>query len=488
MIIKKAILFFALMVLATFVAAVEVRWSVAPTVSPAAPNVGNTVAFGGQIIVTGGTVLNLVVHGGVDETRTYNRTFARIDDGETRSVSFNWTATAGSHRLWLNIDPDNVSGDANMYDNLATGGVHVSDPRSRPDLHIWWSSFNVVPTRFNAGDSVTFHIGFGNIGTADAGPFDVGIRSGGAIVARQHFDGLAAGGNTTVDLTWTAACNDDNALIIDCDHTVAEPNEEDNTLGDDRLHCDSSWHENLNFYFENVRPDTSAAPLTRRSTPTTVSADLKFTGGVGRGALNVRVDMGIVGGATFTHTFPALNLPGNETNPVSFSAVLPAGDNRVFFEVDRDRHLAEMNEGDNRLEDVIRVEERAPGSEPISREVKKAAVSPYVKVNYGVAITNKAELTSVPPGSRLPLKVEGKLSVAGTPAASKITVYATLSTGDKSLPVTRSTVLALAADSKIPFAFSFSKPAKGKYKVKVEVRETDADASDNSDSAAVGIL
>jgi len=484
---KKVFVFFALMALAAFAAAVEIRWSIAPTVSPADPHRGDVVTFGGQIQVSGGTVRGLVVHGGVDETRTYTHTFARIDDGETRDVAFTWEASVGSHRFWLNIDPDNVSGDTNMYDNLATGGARVSDPSSRPDLHIWWSSFSVVPTRFVAGDSVTFHIGFGNIGTADAGPFDVGIRSGGSIVARQHFDGMAAGDNTTVDLAWTAACNDDNALIIDCDHTVAEPNEEDNTLADDRLHCDSSWHESLNFYFANVRPDTGTTPLTRSAAPTTVSANLKFSGGVGRAALNVRVDMGIVGGASFTHIFPSLSLPGNETNSVSFSAVLPSGDNRVFFEVDSDRHLAEMNEGDNRIEAVIRVQDPPMAPAPITRVVKKTIIPSIAPPNYGVAITNKEELESVPAASPLPLKVKGRLKVVGTPTVPRITVYATLSAGGRSLPVRRSADLTPAANTKIPFEFTFPRPDKGKYKVKVEVRVADADAADDSDSAAVVI-
>lgn len=477
----------AMFLAAAPLAAVEIDWSVLPSHSPAEPARGDTVTISGEISVSDGDATNLRVIGGMDETTILDRTFALVRSGETRVVSFTYSARPGSHNYWMNIDPDDVSGDVSPTNNLARGGFRVADPLSRPDLHIWWSSFSVVPTRFLAGDPVTFHVGFGNIGTADAGPFDVGIRSGGVIVARQRIDGMAAGANTTVDLSWTAACNEDNALVVDCDNTVAEPNEEDNTVADDRVHCDSSWHQSLNFTLDSLRPDTSRVPLEPRSGPTTVAATLRFTGSEGSVALNVRVEMGIVGGAPQVFTFPVLRLPDDAAREVSFKTVLPAGNNRVFFEVDTDRRLAEMNEGDNRLEGVIRVTDpgRAPAPAPSALTRATVAIRP---LNYGVAITNKAELASLPPSRLLPLKVRGRLKVTGVPAAAKITASATLDCGAGALPVRRSLDLTPAADAEVPFEFSFPMPAPGACKVKVEIPVTDADAADNRDSAAVKVI
>lgn len=482
----KAILWtiLAMALAATPLAAVEIDWSVLPGHSPAEPARGDTVTISGQISVSRGDVANLRVIGGMDETTILDRTFAALHAGETRRVSFTYTARPGSHNYWMNIDPDNVSGDVSPTNNLARGGFRVADPLSRPDLHIWWSSFSVVPTRFYAGDAVTFHVAFGNIGTAAAGPFAVGIRSGGAIVARQRFDGMAAGATTTVDLSWTAACNEDNALVVDCDNAIAEPNEEDNTVADDRVRCDASWHQSLNFTLDNIRPDTRRDPLTLRSGPTTVSATLRFTGSEGSAALNVRVEMGLVGGIPQVYTFPVLRLPDDAAREVSFKAVLPAGNNRVFFEVDTDRRLAEMNESDNRLEGVIRVTDpsRAPAPAPSALTRATGAIRP---LNYGVAITNKAELASLPPSRLLPLKVRGRLKVAGVPAAAKLTVNATLDCGAGTLPVKRSLELTPAANAEIPFEFSFPMPGPGTCKVRVEIPVTDADAADNRDSAPV---
>ena len=488
MFVKGKIAFILFMAMATaFAVAVEINWSVMPSHSPAEPARGDTVTVSGQILVSGGDVTRLRVVGGIDETTIMDRTFAVVNDGETKNLSFTYTARPGSHNYWMDIDPDNVSGDASPHNNLTRGGFRVSDPLSRPDLHIWWSSFSVVPTRFFAGDAVTFHIGFGNIGTADAGPFDVGIRSGGVIVARQHFDGMAVGANTTVDLAWTAACAEDNAIIIDCDHTLTEPNEEDNTLDDDRVHCDSSWHESLNFSFSDIRPDTRATPLSLSGSPTTISATLNFSGGVGRTALNVRVEMGIVGrGGIVSETIPVMRLPGDETRTVSFKTVLPAGDNRVFFEVDTDRHLAEMNEGDNRIEGVVRVQDpsRAPMAAP--RLTAKAAA--LLPLNYGVAIAGKAELGAIAFSALRPLKVAGRLKVSGTPAAAAIKVHALLSgTTREFVAVKRSQDLAVAANAEVPFEFSFPMPPAGAYKVEVRVNLADANAADNSDSAPIRI-
>ncbi len=482
----KTILLTILALAAAPLAAVEINWSVLPSHSPADPARGDVVTISGEISVSGGDAAHLRVIGGMDETTILDRTFALVRSGETRAVSFTYTARPGSHNYWMNIDPDDVSGDASPTNNLARGGFSVADPLSRPDLHIWWSSFSVVPTRFLAGESVTFHVGFGNIGTADAGPFDVGIRSGGAVVARRHFDGMAAGGTTIVDLAWTAACNDDNALVVDCDNAVAEPNEEDNTVADDRVHCDSSWHQSLNFTLDGLRPDTGREPLALRAGPTTVSATLRFTGSEGSVALNVRVEMGIVGGTPRVFTFPVLRLPDDAAREVSFKTVLPSGSNRVFFEVDTDRRLAEMNEGDNRLEGVVRVTDpsRAPAPAPGALTRTTGVIR---LLNYGVAITNKADLASVPPSGLLPLKVKGRLKVTGVPAAAKITVSATLDSGAGTLPAKRTLDLTPAADAEIPFEFSFPMPGPGACKVKVEIPVADANAADNRDAVTVTV-
>jgi hypothetical protein len=75
---------------------------------------------------SGAAVDNLKCAYGIDSTKIGEKTFAHINAESSRGLSFNWVATAGSHKVWFKLDTENSTGDSNVQNNLTEKTFSVS--------------------------------------------------------------------------------------------------------------------------------------------------------------------------------------------------------------------------------------------------------------------------------------------------------------------------------------------------------------------------
>ena len=114
---KKFSIFTILLLLCSTAFAVDFAWLPRHSVNPPKPSVGQVVTITAAFSVNGGPASNVRVVGGVDETIIFDRTWANVGNGN-KKVSFQWTATAGKHLVFLQIDPDSLINKYNRANRL----------------------------------------------------------------------------------------------------------------------------------------------------------------------------------------------------------------------------------------------------------------------------------------------------------------------------------------------------------------------------------
>lgn len=87
------------------------------TISPASPDPGDLVTFQVTFKAQNGAATNVRVEGGIGYETLYTNTFASLDMGEERTISFTWRATAGIQTIWFELDPDRTTGDVYPENN-----------------------------------------------------------------------------------------------------------------------------------------------------------------------------------------------------------------------------------------------------------------------------------------------------------------------------------------------------------------------------------
>jgi len=114
----KITIFLAIVSIASFLSAANIMWSGGISMNPPTPVVGQVVTFTATFTVNPGPATNIRAIGGVDSTNIYDRRWARsFATNTSQRINFTWTATAGSHRAFFTVDPDNVVGETNETDN-----------------------------------------------------------------------------------------------------------------------------------------------------------------------------------------------------------------------------------------------------------------------------------------------------------------------------------------------------------------------------------
>jgi len=104
---RKFGIFFVMMLLTCSAAfALDVIWLPRYSVDPAAPSAGQVVTITATFRVTDGPVNNLRIVGGVDDTIIFDRTWSNLGSEGKKKVTFQWTAVAGKHLIFLQADPD----------------------------------------------------------------------------------------------------------------------------------------------------------------------------------------------------------------------------------------------------------------------------------------------------------------------------------------------------------------------------------------------
>jgi subtilase family serine protease len=349
--LKYLALLIGIMIFAIPVFAVDVQWVTTITTTPAALTTGVAASAQASFRVEGaGGIDNLRVTGGVvGGDMMFDRTWAHIDDGATRTASFTGTpGDPGVFTIYFQIDPDSTSPDSNRTNNRVELSITVA-PGLLPNLVNVMPGPTWIPGVFSAGETLTIHYLVGNFGDAEARAFNVGLRIDGAIVTRNPHPALAAHAPFVEgDFTWTVRCGARVEVVVDCGNDVSESDETDN-IGNASSECAPA----------PVLPNLTVEKLKLDSGSWIVSehAAVYYKGKIwsrDNSSTNVKVRAGIVGGAVlFEETYPLIIL--NDGRFIEFKANLPKGIRILYIEVDPDNTVAESNERDNRATSKFQV-------------------------------------------------------------------------------------------------------------------------------------
>jgi subtilase family serine protease len=209
--------------------ALDLKFTTAIAQSPDPANAGNTVTFTVSFKTFGGAVDNLKVTGGVDGANIYERTYSHINADLQRTDSFTWTATAGSHTVWFELDPAHTCGDSNYSNNRIEKAFTVSGGSpGQPNLTV--TGCVTEPSKYNNGDEVLFRFTIKNIGDAQApvpSYADIMLDS----TLRSHILLPAMGPGWTNDYTFSYTVKIPSTVTITADSTslITESNENDNS-------------------------------------------------------------------------------------------------------------------------------------------------------------------------------------------------------------------------------------------------------------------
>jgi hypothetical protein len=428
----------------------------AQTITVTSPNGGESWVIGDPVTITwtcsgisGDVRLVLMRSGGV--------TVGTIVSGvSAASGSFSWTAgttTSGTAPAGTDyvIRVRNIGSDyLDNSDAPFTLEARLPNIRVGSMREVGWDH-TFIPRVFTAGESVTIKYQFRNDSDYSAGPFHVGLRVGGVIVARNAYAGLENGVNSSGEFVWTATCGSAVEVIGDCDNEVDENNEGDNVMTDPGLVCSQP---DLLFFRDLSCSGGSGTG--------TVKADLRYNfsaqvDATPVRAANVRVVGGIVGGAQlYDHTFPDMAGDGG-IEDVSFIWEVPEGTHRVYFEIDPGNAVTESNERNNRQEISVTGVVTTPATETYDLKVKVTQPRLFgvpatgVEVKAGAAMSIGGEVTGATGAIRdfkVSVWVKGKLAPA--------TCVYEQSFNDPGLLV-------------VPFRCSWTPPAAGIYSVQVKV-------------------
>jgi hypothetical protein len=148
--------------------ALDLRFSGSMSMSPETPSVGDTITFSVNFISQDGAAANLKVIGGVDGAEVYERTFANVPSGATRTISFTWPSTAGGHTAWFELDPDRSLRETDLTNNRIEIRFNGGAPLTA-DLTV--SSVRLTHDESNP-NKMFYTVKFKNLGDACIGAFN----------------------------------------------------------------------------------------------------------------------------------------------------------------------------------------------------------------------------------------------------------------------------------------------------------------------------
>ena len=285
------------------------RWTLGDTVTITwtASDIGGDVRI--LLLGSGGTLIGTIASAVPVTPGSFSWEAGALATG-TAAAGENYVIRIRSNRLDLWDNSNGTFALVGHYPN-----IKISTMKAIGHTH------TVIPPAFAAGDTVAVQYYLQNDSSYAAGAFNVGLRVGGAIVARNPYPALVNGGEASGEFTWTATCGSPVAVVADCDGAVTENNEGDNVMTDPELAC---TQPNLMFFRDL---NCSSGPTVKANLnyrfAATMHSDLV-------GTRNVRVTGGVVGGAVlYDETFA--ELAPEALQEVSFVWEVPEGAHRVYF-------------------------------------------------------------------------------------------------------------------------------------------------------------
>jgi len=195
------VFFFCFIAFTSLVFSADAQWIGTISVSPPAPVAGDTVTLTASFQVLGeGGIDNLRVTGGYGDTIVHDRTWAHIEEGATRRISFTWPASEGEVTFFAQIDPDNRSSDSDRSNNRLERTLTVA---SRPRAALDFSHHDMTPPYPAPGD--TIHITL-NLFSRRAPSSNVNVRASvdDVTIYNQTFVAIPQDGSVAIDIPWTA--------------------------------------------------------------------------------------------------------------------------------------------------------------------------------------------------------------------------------------------------------------------------------------------
>jgi len=324
-------------------AALDLKFTTAISQSPDPASAGNVVTFTVTLISDGAIVNNLKLIGGVDGTKIVEKIFAGIANGGTRTHNMNWTATAGPHTVWFELDPDHTQGDSNYGNNRAEKAIIVGGGLAgKPNLTV---SASYSPTSVVNGAIIAFSATVTNSGNADSVPCKLGFFVFGAQQKEFDIPALNPGQNKNFTYDWIADCNPPcNAYVhfmADSTKIVAESDEIDNIWTKTEI-CNCA-----NQQLTNLKTWATYSPTSFKSGDT-----VKFLIWVENTSAvpSPVVQMSFSEGKTVRQTFNVLGMDGNTKGCYVFDWIATCSTgcrNRIDIFIDSLNQAVETDESDN---------------------------------------------------------------------------------------------------------------------------------------------
>jgi len=93
------------------------KWASSLTMSPENPMPGDVVTFNALFVIQNEDASGLVIAGGVDVAELHRQSYGPLAQRHREEFRFTWTAVAGSHTAYMQIDPESAYPDASRTDN-----------------------------------------------------------------------------------------------------------------------------------------------------------------------------------------------------------------------------------------------------------------------------------------------------------------------------------------------------------------------------------
>jgi hypothetical protein len=231
--------------------ALDLSFTTAISQIPDPATAGSSLTFTVSFKTFGGAVDNMKITGGVDGTGILDRTYTHINADLQRTDTFTWTATAGSHTVWFELDAMHTCGDSNYSNNRIDRAITIAGSNSgsnsdkaltrispffkRPDL------VPVVaysPTSFTAGDTVVFSIRVNNNGASASNDCMIRLRKAGDALVYTQIPVIASGGHWDYTYNWPAECDATHPMILEVDpYDASKETNEGNNIWSHTMTC-----------------------------------------------------------------------------------------------------------------------------------------------------------------------------------------------------------------------------------------------------------
>jgi len=236
MIRKLIILVMVVLGFSMFCLATDTKWRSPIEITPASPNVGDSVAFKCKLKSGGGPATSVQVIGKIDGTQVYTHTYASMATDEFQWPEFTWTATAGSHTVdFVIVYAEDANPDNNTRSASFTVGGGDPDPDPDPDPeptgpgpNLLVSKITFAPRLTGNGQRSIVKCEVENNGDENAGSFKVNVKIEGLISIPKTVTSLSFGDKTVVSFSWLSECNKVVGCEVDILDSVTESNEGDN--------------------------------------------------------------------------------------------------------------------------------------------------------------------------------------------------------------------------------------------------------------------